>query len=39
MAKKNMDKSKIFIRIMAGVLAGIMVIAFAATLIFCIIAA
>lgn len=39
MAKKNMDKSKLFIRIMAGVLAGMMVIAFAGTLIFCIIAA
>ena len=34
MAKKNIDKSKLFTKIMAGVLAAMMVIAFAGTLIF-----
>lgn len=38
MAKKNIDKGKIFTKVMAGILAGMMVIAFAATLIFCLVA-
>lgn len=39
MAKKNIDKSKIFIKVMAGILAAMMVIAFAGTLIFYLLAA
>lgn len=39
MAKNNKDKTKLFTRIMAAVLAGMMVIAFAATLIYSLILA
>ena len=39
MAKKSIDKSKLFTKIMAGMLAAIMIIAFAATLIYYLIAA
>jgi len=39
MAKKNIDKSKIFTKIMAGILAAMMVIAFAGTLIYYLVAA
>ena len=39
MAKKNIDKSKIFTKVMAGILAAMMVIAFAGTLIFYLVAA
>lgn len=39
MAKKPIDKSKLLTKIMAGVLAGMMVIAFAGTLIYCLVAA
>ena len=35
--KKKIDKSQLATRIMAGVLAGMLVIAFAATLIFCLV--
>ena len=38
MAKKNIDKSKLFTKVMAGVLATMMVVAFAGTLIFCLVA-
>ena len=34
MAKNNKDKRKLFTKIMAGLLAGMMVVAFAATLIY-----
>lgn len=39
MAKKNnkIDKSKIFVRIMAFFLAGLMVLSVAATLIYCLV--
>lgn len=39
MAKKSIDKSKLLTKIMAGLLAGMMVIAFAGTLIYCLVAA
>lgn len=38
MAKKNkIDKSKLFVRIMAVILAGLMVLSVAATLIYCLV--
>ena len=38
MAKKNKtDKSKLFVRIMAVILAGLMVLSVAATLIYCLV--
>lgn len=38
MSKKNkIDKSKLFVRIMAVILAGLMVLSVAATLIYCLV--